>query len=524
MSNSAEYIFPKVVLVVLDGFGVASPSLGNAVTGARPVFLSELVSHYPTQLLQASGPAVGLPWGERGNSEVGHLTIGAGRVVTQELSRINASIADGSFYENSAFIKAMDAAIANNSTLHIAGLIGGGGVHAYEQHLYSLLGMAANRRVPNVAVHVFTDGRDAPSKAALEAVQALERRIQDIGVGRVASITGRFYAMDRGGHWEQTQATLNAMLGSSQYKASSATQALTEYYAQGLNDEMIPPTVLVDETGSSLGVLSPKDAVIFFNYRNDRMIQLTKLLLDQVENVVVATMTSYDPALSAEAAFPPLAVPNSLGEVVSKQNWKQFRAAESEKFAHVTFFFNGQRHEPWPGEDRIIVQSPAGNTKNYEDVPAMSAYELTEAAVKRIREDDDHFVFINYANCDMVGHTGSLSATQKAILAVDDCLQKVFAACQERQALMLITADHGNCESMIAEGTGEIDKEHSSNPIPFITVAETFRNPAGNEISLDTLAAIPPSGILADIAPTVLYYLGLEKPAEMTGSALIAGV
>ena len=513
-------VFNKVMLVILDGLGVASPSNGNAVSLADPKFYQEMIQYYPVRILQASGPAVGLLWGEAGNSEVGHITIGAGRLVDQEVSRINASIADGSFYKKEGVLAAMDTVLKNDSTLHLIGLLGTGGVHSYDQHLYTLLGMAVDRGIQKIAMHIFTDGRDAPPKAALESMEKLQNKIAELHHGYVATVTGRFYAMDRGGHWDQTEKTLGAILEGQGEKFTSPLEAISKRYEANVYDEMIPPTVITDEAGMPLSKFSPGDSAIFFNYRNDRMLQLVKLFLEKVKDITVATMTSYSPDFDVHVIFPPQELKNTLGEYISNQGWRQYRAAETEKFAHVTFFFNGQNHDPWPKEDREIIKSPAGNVKNYEDIPAMSARQLTDAVVKRVLEGDDRFILVNYANADMVAHTGSVIATTEALRVLDECLAKLTRACEEVNCLLIVTADHGNCEVLFDLETGQQHKEHTSNPVAFVLVAPGLKSAQKNNVNLYTLAAIPPSGILADIAPTILQYLGLPKPDEMTGNSL----
>lgn len=510
--------FPKVILAILDGFGIASPSPYNAVSQARPKFFEELIGYYPTFVLQASGPAVGLSWGERGNSEVGHLNIGAGRVVTQEMPRINRAINDGSFYQTPAFLKVINSVLKNNSTLHLIGLLGTGGVHSYEPHLYSLIGLAQDRGVANIAIHGFTDGRDAPTRAALESV--IKFKEKSGSVAKIATLTGRFYAMDRGEHWNQTEAAFNAMVKGEGDKFADPAEALASRYNKAITDEMIPPTVITGATGEPVATINEGDGVIFFNFRNDRMLQMTKMFLQKTKGLAIATMTSYNPDFKVDVAFPPIEVKNSLPELISNLGASQFHAAESEKFAHVTFFFNGHRFDPWPKEDRFIIKSPSDNAKNYEDVPEMSAAPLTDQVVKRISERDDKLIVLNYANGDMVGHTGNLDAAVKAVAVLDNSLKRLAEAADKAKALLVITADHGNCEVMRELSTGLPETEHTSNPVPLIFYSESLKFSGFPRLNLSTLAGVAPQGILPDIAPTIVAALGLTPPPEMTGSVL----
>ena len=427
---------------------------------------------------------------------------------------------EGSFQSNPALLGAMRQAIDNRSTLHLAGLIGTGTIHAYEQHLYALIEMARNLGVKKIALHLFSDGRDSPAKTAIASVKNIEKKIEEWQEVSVASVTGRFYAMDRGLHLKQTEAAINAIVFGQGDKFLSASEALEQRYQNGMTDEMIPPSVIVDKGDFARGLVHEGDAAIFFNYRNDRMIQLVKMFFERAPKVKVATMTAYSPTLAAQVAFPPLEIKDTLSEIISNKGLKQFHAAESEKFAHVTFFFNGHRHEPWPGEERFIVKSPEANIKNYVDVPEMSAKPLTDEVVKRIRESDDSFILVNYANGDMVGHTGDLDAVKKAVLTLDQSLQRLAEAASDAGALLMITADHGNCEQMVNITSGEVDTEHSTNPVPLIFYADDLRFTEKSNINLYTLAGIVPEGILPDIAPTVLSGLGIEVPMAMTGKVI----
>lgn len=513
--------FKKLVFVVLDGFGVATASHGNAIILAQPQTFDDLVDNFPATTLQASGPSVGLPWGEMGNSEVGHLNLGAGRIVGQDLSRITLAIEDRSFFKNKAFLKAAEHIKKHNSNLHLIGLISPGGVHSYDEHLYALLGFAAEQKITNVYVHMFLDGRDTPPQIALETLGKLSRKMQDLKVGKIATVTGRFYAMDRAEHWNLTEATFNAMVKGEGKQAGSAQQAIEDNYNQHIFDEMIPPTVILQDNGKP-AVISDNDAVIHFNFRSDRALQITKALTKAtLKNLMIVTMTEFAKDLQAEVAYPPEEVINGMAELISKAGMRQFHIAESEKYAHVSVFFNGGVINPFPGEEREIITSPASNYQNYQDVPEMSAYKLTEVALSKIKSDCP-FILINYANPDMVGHTGNLNACIQAVKVVDECIKKISRACLESDdTCLIVTADHGNIEELLDIRSGGIDKEHSTNPVPFILIAKRFQRKRPKEGGIVSLAGIVPIGVLSDAAPTMLELLGMEKPAEMKGVSLL---
>lgn len=529
--------YKKVVLVVLDGFGIASYSHGNAIALAEPHSLDRLVASYPSISLLASGPVVGLPWGEVGNSEVGHLNMGAGRIVGQDLPRINAAIQNKTFFSNQVFLDACDHVKKNNSKLHLLGMVSDGGVHSSEEHLFALLGLAMEQGVKDVFVHMFTDGRDTSEKEAFDTVQKVKQQIAQIGVGKVATVTGRFYAMDRAKHWDQTEMTYQAMVNGIGPTAESAEDAILNSYNQNIYDEMIPPTVIVEKTEGQTELhprtkISDNDACIFFNYRSDRALQLTRAFVQpevmdipnkhpQIQNLFFVTMTEYFFGLPVHVAFPSINLQNNLSEVISKQGLKQFHIAESEKYAHVTSFFNGGSSEAFPGEERKIVSSPENNT-NYAAHPEMSGPELTEILVDKIKNEDFNFYLANFANPDMVGHTGNLQAAIKAVQYIDRFLQEIAEAALSVGAALIITADHGNVEIMLNLKSGDIDKEHSTSPIPFVLVAKEFEiSPPKNRDYL-SLSSHVPVGIVSDIAPTVLELMGLEKPQEMNGVSLLS--
>jgi 2,3-bisphosphoglycerate-independent phosphoglycerate mutase len=520
--------YKKLLLVVLDGFGIATDSHGNGVTLADPVAISDLVNHYPAVTLQSSGQSVGLPWGEMGNSEVGHLNLGAGRIVGQDLARITMAIEDRSFFKNDALMAAVAHVKKNNSALHLAGLVSPGGVHSYDEHLYALLGLAAEQGLTKVYIHMFLDGRDTPPQIALDSLQKLNKKISDLKTGQIVTVAGRFYSMDRGQHWNLTEQTYRAMVFGEGTTSPTAEAAITNYYSQHIYDEMVPPTIIA--SGEPVKI-ADHDALVFFNFRSDRALQLTQAFAQagfakfakpagNFKDVFVVTMTEYSNDLNVKIAFPPIEVTNNFAEVISKQGLRQFHIAESEKYAHVSVFFNGGVINPFPGEDREIVTSPSSNYQNYEDVPEMSAYKVTESLLSKLKSNYSFFL-VNFANPDMVGHTGSIGASIEAIHAVDSCVKRLAEACLEQDICMVITADHGNIEELIDKKSGGIDKEHSTNPVPFILVSKRFQRPKPIDGGINSLSSVMPVGVLSDVAPTMLELMGLPKPSEMTGVSLM---
>lgn len=523
--------YKKVILVIFDGFGVASNIHGNAIAKARTPALNYAVGNFPSLTLQASGPLVGLPWGEMGNSEVGHLNMGAGRIVGQDLPRITASIQSGIFFKNPVFLEAIAHAKKHNSNLHLMGLVSPGGVHSFDEHLFALLGLCAEQSFKRVYVHMFTDGRDTDQKVAIETLKRLEQKISELGIGQIATLAGRFYAMDRGGHWNQTITTYQALVDGHGHTAKSAKECLMENYSKQIYDEMIEPTVIIDSEGNPVGKISDNDSVIFFNFRQDRAVQLTQAFVQPekipqkipgspLQNIYFVTMTEYMPGLPVHVAYPSFDLKNNLAEVLSRAGFTQFHIAESEKYAHVTSFFNCGRTEKYPGEERIIVTSPE-NSRNYVDKPQMSAESLTGILADKIMESSTNFFVANYANSDMVGHTGNLRAATEAVEYLDVCLKKLMDAALQSDAILLVTADHGNVEQMINPRTGDIDKDHTTNPIPFLAIAKGLKFKTAKEKSYIALSAVIPSGAISDIAPTVLNLFGLPKPGEMTGVSLL---
>lgn len=505
-----------VMLMILDGFGIAEKSEGNAVALAKKPNFDRLVKEYPNTQLQASGMAVGLPEGQMGNSEVGHLNIGAGRIVYQELTRITKSIEDGDFFENEALMKAMKNAKENNASLHLMGLLSDGGVHSHIDHLKGLLEFAKKEGLQKVYVHAFMDGRDVPPSSGKEFIIKAEEMMKEVGVGQIATVSGRYYAMDRDNRWERVQLAYNAIVLGEGEKASSPVEAIENSYHDEKTDEFVLPCV-IEEDGHPTATIKNGDSVVFFNFRPDRARELTRAINDkefagfkrETLNLTFVTMTQYDKTLEGvNIAFKPQTLVNTLGEYVSSKGLEQLRIAETEKYAHVTFFFNGGVEKENPGEERKVIPSPKVAT--YDLKPEMSAYEVTDELLNRLDQDKYDMIILNFANPDMVGHTGVVQAAVKAIEAVDECLGKIVDKVLEKDGTVFITADHGNAETEIDFSTGNPFTAHTTNPVPFVWVS--------NNINGRTLK----SGKLADIAPTMLNVMNLEVPEEMTGECLIS--
>ncbi len=513
----------------LDGFGVAPDSEGNAITRSKMPVYNELVKTYPAMALRASGEEVGLSWGEMGNSEVGHLAIGAGRVYYQMLPRINRDIAAGAFFENPAFLNAAAHAKKHKGTLHLIGMVSAGRVHSMDEHCHALLDFAKRQGVGDVAVHAILDGRDTIYNAGIDFITALQQKMSELGVGRIASLSGRYYAMDRDNRWDRVAKAYNAIALGEGEKAEDPVEAIKASYAKEVYDEEFVPTVIV-KGGQPTGAVKENDAVIFFNFRPDRTREIVKAFVlpdfDKFErkkagNLFAVTMAEYEAGLPVEAAFPPEKIQMCLAEVLSQAGLKQLHIAETEKYAHVTFFLNGTKEEPFPGEDRLIVPSP--RVAAYNEAPEMSAREVTERVAKAIDAGTYDFIALNFANPDMVAHTGDFEATIKALGAVDECLGKVVDAALGKGGVVFLTADHGNAEELRNLRTGDIDKEHATNPVPFVIIGKQFEGQPSiaGEVPEGNLALMPPVGILADVAPTILAVMGIPQPPEMTGQALL---
>lgn len=522
---------PKpVVLVILDGWGVMQPYSGNAISQAEIPVINGFIAKYPAMTLVASGEAVGLPWGEVGNSEVGHLNLGLGRIIYQELPKINKAISDNSFYENKTLLKAVEHVKKNNSKLHFIGLLSNGCVHASIEHLQALMILAKNNQITETYVHAFLDGRDTQYNAGAGFVMNMERFFKEYGVGKMASISGRFYAMDRDNHWDRISKVYLAMVAGEGNKNEDAAKAVEESYAKKIYDEEFAPTVIT-KNGKPVAKIDDNDAVVFFNYRADRAREMTKAFVlpgfdkfarpKYIKNLFFACFTEYEKNLPIEVVFENEEITNTLGEIIANEGLKQLRIAETEKYAHVTYFFNGGRETKSEGETHELVPSP--QVPSYDMKPEMSAFELTDKVVKAIEADTYDFILINYANADMVGHTGNIQATVKGVEAIDKCLSRVSKAVLEKKGVLMITADHGNAEEVFNMQAGTIDKEHSSNPVPFIIIGEQFegKNLGSADAPGGDLSLVAPQGILSDIAPTILSIMDIEKPEEMTGRSLI---
>ena len=501
------------MLMILDGFGNNQNKNGNAIEMAEIPNINKLKKTCPVTEIYTSGLDVGLPEGQMGNSEVGHTNIGAGRIVYQELTRITKTIEDGDFFSIPEFTEAIENCKKNNSKLHIMGLLSDGGVHSHIRHLYALLELAKRKDFENVYIHCFLDGRDTPPASGETYIMKLNEKLQEKGIGKIASISGRFYSMDRDKRWERVKKSYDMLVNGIGNKATSAISAIESSYQKEIFDEFVEPTLICNGE-EPIATIEKNDSVIFFNFRPDRAREITRTLVDKEFkefetkdlNLYYVCFTQYDEQMpNVKIAFKPTALKNTFGEYISNKGLTQLRIAETEKYAHVTFFFNGGEEKQYEGEDRILIPSPKVET--YDLKPEMSAYEVTEKVIKAIKSQKYDCIILNYANPDMVGHTGNLEAAIKALEAVDECVGKVVEAVQMVDGTLLITADHGNIEQMIDYKTGEPHTAHTTNPVPLILVGK------------DNVKLKP--GKLADLAPTMLDIMGLEKPEEMTGESLI---
>lgn len=504
-----------VTLVILDGFGINRQNDGNAVAAAHKPNLDSYFREYPNTIIHTSGMDVGLPRGQMGNSEVGHTNIGAGRIVYQELTRITKSIEDGDFFEKRELVDAMENCRRNGTKLHLYGLLSDGGVHSHNTHLYALIEMARKFGLKDVFVHCFFDGRDVPPDSAKGYVEELEAKLKEIGVGSIASVMGRYYAMDRDNRWERVKLAYDAMVLGQGLTAGSAGEAVAESYAREEFDEFVKPTVILKD-GKPTATIGENDSIIFFNFRPDRAREITRAFVDPEFNgferakgffpVHYVCMTQYDKMMpNVSVAFKPESLVNTFGEYISQKGLRQLRIAETEKYAHVTFFFNGGVETMYEGEDRCLIPSPKVPT--YDMKPEMSAYEVTEEVLKRIDSRQYDVIILNFANCDMVGHTGVFEAAKAAVEAIDECVGRIVEAVRAQDGILLITADHGNAEQMLDYENGGPFTAHTTNVVPLIGIGIGDRKLK--------------EGRLADLAPTMLELLGLEKPAEMTGESLL---
>ncbi|KAA0874506.1 2,3-bisphosphoglycerate-independent phosphoglycerate mutase [Nitrincola tapanii] len=505
-------------LIILDGFGIEStPS--SAIDAAQTPVWDRLLAQNPNSRIATSGMAVGLPEGQMGNSEVGHMNIGAGRVVYQNFTRISKAITDGDFFTNPVLVAAMDKALAANSALHLVGLLSPGGVHSHEEHLFALMRMAAEKGLRKIYLHAILDGRDMPPRSAEPSIAAAEAAIKELGVGAIATVTGRYFAMDRDNRWDRVEAAYLAMTsGEASHYAQSPQQALAEAYTRGENDEFVQATVITDMAGHPKGVIQDQDVVICANFRPDRAREITRAFVEgdsftgfqrklRPALADYVMMTEYAADIPASCAYPPTALHNDLGEYLSSLGRTQLRISETEKYAHVTFFFNGGQEAVYPGEDRILVPSPQVAT--YDLKPEMSAFEVTDKLVEAILSRQYDLIVCNFANGDMVGHTGKFDAAVKAVEAIDICLGRVLEAMAQVQGETLITADHGNVEMMVDVSTGQAHTSHTLWPVALI-----YDGPRAASVQLE-------DGALCDLAPTLLSLMGLDTPAEMTGRSLV---
>ncbi|MCB9813705.1 MAG: 2,3-bisphosphoglycerate-independent phosphoglycerate mutase [Pseudomonadales bacterium] len=536
-----------MVLLILDGWGIGPNNAGNAIVQANTPNMDKYWIAFPHTQLTASGEAVGLPRGEDGNTETGHINIGAGHIVYQDLPRINMSIADGTFYQNRAILNAADHVRKNNSTMHLMGLIGAGGVHSNIEHLYALLNFCKQQNINNVLIHGFTDGRDSPPTSGINYVQQIIDNCKSLGIGKIATLMGRYYAMDRDKRWERIEKAYDALtIGKEESCTIDPISAMKAQYDKGITDEFIEPINVCDQDGSHR-VVKDNDAVIFFNYRIDRPRELTRAFVMQdfesgvkheafdpysekynktniqentkiietferkvkINNLYFVTMTRYEENVPTDIAFPPQNIKNPLCRVFANSGLRQLRITETEKERFVTYYMNGQQDIIYPGEDRVII--PSKGVKSYDQAPEMSAYEIAGEMIKRIEQDMYDVIISNICNGDMVGHTGNLAAAIKACEIVDEVVGKIVSAVLARDGVVIITADHGNVEELINNDTGEVDTEHSSYPVPLMIIGKQYINQA----------KMLPTGILADIAPTMLNIMGISKPPSMTGRTLI---
>ena len=504
------------MLMILDGFGNNPNEDGNAIKLAKTPNLDKLTKKYPNTEIMPSGMAVGLPEGQMGNSEVGHTNIGAGRIIYQELTRITKAIEDGDFFSIPEFIEAIDNCKKNNSKLHILGLVSDGGVHSHNRHLYGLLEMAKRRDFEDVYIHCFLDGRDTPPASAEGYIAELQEKIKEKEIGKIATLSGRFYSMDRDKRWPRIQKAYKAIVNGEGIKAGSPIKAIEDSYQKEVFDEFVEPTLIVNSNDEPIAKIEENDSVIFFNFRPDRARQITRAIVDpefnefetKKMNLYFVCFTNYDETMpNVQIAFKKEELKNIFGEIVSDNRLTQLRIAETEKYAHVTYFFNGGEEKQFPGESRILVPSP--KVKTYDMKPEMSAYKITDKVCKVLEKDKYDVIILNFANTDMVGHTGSLPATIKAVETIDECIGKIVEIIEEKHGNLIITADHGNAEQMIDYKTGEPHTAHTTNPVPIILITDNENYKLKND------------GRLADLAPTMLELMGIEQPEEMTGHSLL---
>jgi 2,3-bisphosphoglycerate-independent phosphoglycerate mutase len=517
-------MYKPIVLIVLDGWGIGKNPRVSPIAKAKLPNIDKLNLFYPRTALQASGISVGLPWEEAGNSEVGHITLGAGKVIYQSLPRITLDIQSGGFFKQKTFLEAFQRAKEKNAAVHLMGLMGKGGVHSQADHLYALLELAKEQGAGKLFLHVFTDGRDSAPTSGVDSLIDLQKKIDAYGVGKIATISGRYFGMDRNNNWDRIEKAYNAITKGEGKQTADPAKYLRDSYAANVFDEFIEP-VVVAENGTPIGTVKENDSVIFFNFREDRARQMTKAFVlpdfsgfkrTLLQNIYFVTMIQYEEGLPVHVAFPPISIRSPLGKILSENNLKQLRISETEKFAHVTYFFNGGSEENYPGEDRIIV--PSLTVDSFANAPEMSAREITAKVISAAKENKYDFILINLANADIVGHTGNEEATIKAVETIDECLGKLIPAILVEGGCLLITADHGNAEEIRKALTGEVDTEHSVNPVPcwFVTGENHLEKPSRCSPGEEKV-----EGLLSDVAPTILELLDIKKPYDMTGESLL---
>lgn len=517
--------YKPITLVILDGWGYSEEVKGNAIKNANLPNIKKLDEYYPKILLQASGISVGIPWGDAGNSEVGHQAIGAGQIIYQYLPRITMEIENGKFFSNEILLDAMETTKKKDSALHIMGLLSDGAIHSHINHLFAILDLAKKQNVESVFIHVITDGRDTAPEQGVSFVKLLQQKIEDLKIGKIATICGRYFSMDRNENYDRIEKSYLAMTAGQGILEKDPVEALEKQYKKGTYDEYIKPIVLVDDKQNPVGEIKDNDVVLFYNFREDRARQMSKALSDikfkkfskKVEKrpgIELVTMVEYEEDINAKVIFPVEKIETCLGKILSENKKKQLRIAETEKYAHVTYFFNAGKEKPYPEEDHLLI--PSKNTPSYADRPEMSAKEITEKLINKINEDTYDFILVNYANADMVGHTGNIEAAIKSLETVDECLGDLVKAVLGKNGCLLITADHGNAEEMINIKNGEPVTEHSQNPVPFwfVTPENHFEKPLNSR-----KATV--EGLLADITPTILDLMEIKKPPCMSGESLL---
>ena len=526
MNNVLTENYRGVILIILDGWGISPTNEGNAIAQAKTPNFNSYIANYPHCSISASGEEAGLAWGEVGNSEVGHFNIGSGRVVWQSLARINNAIIDNSFFRNSVLIKTCREAKKNHKNLHLVGLVSEGGVHSHIDHLLALMTLVGHNGAPNTFIHIFTDGRDSPPKIALTDIKRVEDKIKACRVGKIASICGRYYALDRDKRWTRTEVAYEAIAKGTGEYAPTPYDAVKQAYQKNLTDEFIPPTVITDKNHEPIATIKDGDYVIFFNFREDRIIQLVKAFWDpnfrefptvKYPDLHLTSFSKYFRDFDFPVSFPPILLSRTLPEEIARAGMKQIHIAETEKYAHVTYFLNGGKEEPMPNEDRVLVPSPKIAT--YDKKPEMSVFSVAEKIQEAVQKQSYQLIVANFANPDMVGHTGNLQATIKAVESCDQALKTVVDTALKFSYITLITADHGNAEEKYNPETGQISKDHTSSPVPVILITPGNQK-NGDSSEVDKFLNSQPVGVLADIAPTVLKLLNIPQPKEMTGFSL----